>query len=98
MKAYEVLEQYGWTQGVFARDKEGRQVDTGHEQAASFCVLGAIKRAYGNNTLEECEAVIKLRERIHAKFPQYEGSLVMWNDEKGRRKEDVIHFLKALNV
>ena len=44
-----LLEEKGWTKGVYARDAEGTQVSCVDSTATCFCMLGAINRVV--NTL-----------------------------------------------
>src|SRR6185295_6995413 len=44
-RAKNLLANRGWTQGVFARDKNGREVSAGDSKATRFCINGAIDRA-----------------------------------------------------
>jgi hypothetical protein len=37
------LTDKGWTKGVFARDDQGRSVNARSEQAACYCIAGAIR-------------------------------------------------------
>ena len=84
MKAYEVLERYGWRQGEFGETKKG------------FCLLGALRFAYPRRTLrllfwKRILARIGRRGSVLA-------SATSWNDTRGRTKTQVIRLLRELNL
>ena len=71
----------GWTQGIMARDSNGRYVDPEDPRAAAWCLLGAVERAAGGNM--ELYTLIVL---------YYLGitSPGEWNDSYGRTQADVL--------
>lgn len=51
MKAYELLaEPTAWTQGSYARNKAGKEVDSHSPEACAWCMAGAIEKCYPNDT------------------------------------------------
>ena len=95
MKAYEVLEQHDWTQGWFARNMRGRCVSVNDETACSFCTVGAIDKAYPNQVINY-RLRFKLKEYLYAKTGNF--SILAWNDDPTRTKEEVISVLKELDI
>jgi len=108
MKAFELLEKYGWCQGRMATDELGlacKPVDT---TAISFCAIGAILRKHSVETfgmsLQETDTanlaaysdIGKAKEKLE--FLGREGCLINWNDELERTKEEVIALLKELDI
>jgi hypothetical protein len=49
-KARNILEDLGWTQACFAKDKNGLAVDFDNSEATCFCSAGAIWKATGLDT------------------------------------------------
>lgn len=96
MKAYELIEKYGWKQGSFGwLDPDAPQRCTG------FCLLGAIrfKHLSGKN-LDDVPP--QLHEMVARDFGEAKKRLgenpVKWNDAYGRTKEEVIALLKELDI
>jgi hypothetical protein len=77
----------GWTRGVLARDKHGRQVHVGNERAVRYCLLGAIERVDG-------PAELKAKDLLAAEIAARTGLHNIWvfNDSRRRKREvlDVI--------
>ena len=94
MKAWELLEQKGWCQWVYARNQVGKKVDPHHKSACRFCLLGALDKIYDCTSIAMREA--KQALYLHA-IPHNMG-LAEWNDAPGRTKEEVIAALKAADV
>ena len=95
MKAWEVLEKYGWTQRAFARNKYEEEVSEHSNLAVSFCALGAISKIYNNNFPLEMEVCRKLRIRLE--LEPTTRSITDWND-KAKSKEEIIKVLKELDI
>jgi hypothetical protein len=83
--ARSVLEQHGWTQGNFG------------EPGVGFCTLGAIRQAreetkrLGMTVDAWLDARGVLLNAIYNVLPldEWSGSLIDWNDAKGRTKDEV---------
>ena len=90
MKAWELLEQKGWCQGVFAKDREGESVLPHSPCAEQFCMLGALGAVYRDE--EYLSATDCLRRTLG------ETSLTAWNDDPTRTKAEVIAALKRADV
>jgi len=106
MKAFELLEKYGWCQGRMAKnelDLTCRPVDT---TAISFCAVGAILRKHSAKTFGPWETdtanlaayfdIGKAEEKLE--FLGRDDCLINWNDELERTKEEVIALLKELDI
>ncbi len=80
----------GWTQGWFAKTKNGDLVTTGDVKAVTFCAAGALRVAC--RELKASPLVRdKLREVINTILPP-NSSLTSWNDQDGRTAEEVADF------
>lgn len=79
------LLQRGWTQGVYARTRWlGRAVRTGDDRAASFCILGALKRASYGSKISLDRAAGAVRHELG------DTALANWNDRPHRKKPEVL--------
>lgn len=101
MKAYEVLENYGWVQGTEARDRDGNDVPPLDDQAVCFCLQGAIRRSTGGDNEFEKFRISneKVQTVLNGKLgPAVPGTTWEWNDTPGRTKEEVIAVLREADV
>jgi hypothetical protein len=99
-----------WTQKVNARDRDGKPVPIFSEEARSFDLEGALKRAAGKDYPTFYANMVKIRritedEKGKQKVETIPGPLHFllggqncfdWNDEKGRTQEEVVAFLRDL--
>lgn len=90
MKAWELLEQKGWCQGDWAKNRRGASTIYSRDSACSFCLLGSIYRVYEAD--ERTNALARIASVLKA------SSIAAWNDAPGRTKEEVIAALKAADV
>lgn len=101
MKAYELIEQYGWCQGDYALNENGADVAPDNPEAVCFCSLGAIERCYDPGLAREL-AIHRLSEEIqkneHYLFISGGSIVVRWNDTRGRKKQDIVEMMKAADV
>lgn len=88
MKAYEVIEKYGWMQGEYARRIDGTPCGPGDPEAVVFCLAGAVIRAYTYRSLTAQEKLASLLGH----------RLAVWNDAPWRRKDHVIELLRAFDI
>jgi hypothetical protein len=86
MKAYELIEKTGWTQGAYARDEYGNTVLYTDPKAVCFCAMGAIRKVY---EFEEAFAPVQKLARVV-------GPVSDWNDNCTR--EEVIAELRELDI
>lgn len=64
-----------WIRGVWAKDKSGWNTSPHHSDACCWCLIGAVKKCYGDNW-----EMIFHRIKMHLNLPR-EYSLFRWNDE-----------------
>lgn len=69
-KAAEFLDKNGWTQGTYARDKDGNPVDPESKDAVSFCAVGVLDRIKAPNEVY-AEVFHYLTNRKHSSIPSY---------------------------
>lgn len=90
----------GWTQGCYARNKHGEHVAYYSDEAVSFCMLGALKRANmsGDNrrplrtrTIAETMMCF-VNECIRDHYPDFAYG-PSFNDVKGQSKVYVLNVL-----
>jgi hypothetical protein len=96
LNAAKLLEEKGWTQRTYARDKHGFSTVSTDDDAVCFCAIGAINRAgFELKDYEETlrlEAVAVLSESLG----EFDNSISQWNDYHRRTKEEVISKLKEV--
>jgi len=78
----------GWCQGFMARDKDGHMCDVGGPQAASFCLLGSLRRIGAidcNNKIPD--------DMDHVMMTSLGAfNYVTWNDHPRRTQAEVVNF------
>jgi hypothetical protein len=90
MKAWELLEEKGWCQYVWARNAEGLSAPIESAMACSFCTRGALERVgAGIPALKKLEHRLSLYSTLQ---------ITEWNDHPERTKEEVIALLKELDI
>lgn len=103
LDARALLEQSDWTQGVFARKASGDTVPFRDYEASAFCAMGAIRKVANIPDHAEqfpCDGCD--REGIldlavgNLSRAQFGVSLVAYNDEPGRTKEEVLEAMSTL--
>lgn len=92
MKAWELIEQTGWCQNVYARAANGQGASVEDPNAVSYCARGAIEVTHKNDLTD---AIDRLYQGIHDK---YRLTVIEWNDAPERTKEEVIAVLKELDL
>ena len=101
MKAYEVIEQNDWCQLAFAKNSDGHDTHSLDPNAVSFCVSGAIRKAYyacSGETIYDVQLSLKRYENVmdcladEVNVPVL--NITAWNDEPGRTKDEVVDALK----
>ena len=80
-----------WCQKTLFRDANGNIVSSHDTKAVQFCIIGALYKTYPLEYLEKSNVV---RERIAGEA----GSVIEWNDDKCRKKEEVVELLKELDL
>jgi hypothetical protein len=89
-----------WTQGVMARDRFGRECLPGSPDAESYCIMGALCKAYDDGGAMD-RAIIAILNAIGLDEEWYEcptGAIENWNDDADRTFEDVRKVLEKADV
>ena len=96
MKAYEVIDTpEKWCQNSVAKDRHGLAASANDSNAVSFCIYGALHRAYvgvdgaGNEYHPHAE---RIRKEIAPL------TISQFNDNPRRKHEEVISLLKRLDI
>lgn len=94
-KAYNLLKDRSrWCQGGYAKDDQGLIVNTQHESAVQFCLVGSIHKTYPqigyNPELNHLYNISAMNNDVT------NGGVVPFNDSHSY--EDVMKFLKAANL
>lgn len=93
------LVEAGWRQGDFASDMFGGTVPVGGDEAACFCMVGALVHAagydctgdaLGDEQIQACLNQLAVAAGLTVKTIAPPGTLYWWNDKPERRKEDVL--------
>lgn len=91
MKIYELLATPDkWTQGYYAKNKYGDDVEEGDDTAVCWCLMGAIYICY------EMEDYVKIMNKIESRIGQC--SIPSWNDSEIREYSEVIDLCKELDI
>ena len=94
----------GWTQGAYARDKNGKQVDEfSRNEATCFCIMGAaanVARKLQNGSSKDYdEAIMRvdmnyaIRNALEHDWGESIRSIPDFNDNPRRTQEDVVQLL-----
>ena len=94
----------GWTQGVFARDKDGDEVGAESTRAVCRCAAGALQLVCGGNLIDCDMATSVLARAIYARAAvEYSDdygpaldTVAYWNDAEGRTQAEVVAMLRKL--
>lgn len=82
-----------WTQGAWARDKDGYLITYAHDDAVAFCSLGAINKACAALKVDatvEAEAMKRLM-KCAAKVDSTDSTnIILWNDKHCRKHSQVL--------
>lgn len=85
--AERLLLEKDWTQGAYARDRNGRSTCIELLDAVCFCMVASMEVAYQN--IEDFrDAIKKVRNSLNV------GSISLWNDDPARTKEEVCAALR----
>lgn len=94
-RAWKLLSKRGaWTQEYYARNRWGLECFAENEHAVCFCVLGALHRVYGENSLFNRKANKVCRRVRKLGF----DCIPDWNDFPSRKKSEVVALLKEVDV
>lgn len=81
----------GWTQGEMARDANGDAIEPNSKNAVCFCSAGALHAAYQKYD-DYNKAYDKLLKIIGKE------SILTWNDDPSRTKEQVVEAMMKAGV
>jgi hypothetical protein len=100
MKAKDILtDQSCWTQGAMARNRRGDLTGAEYVSAVSWCLMGALIRAYGRvKGLDRAMDVRRAIRGICKSFYATYGSIESWNDEPGRTFDEVRQVIEKADV
>lgn len=90
----------GWTQGKFARDKDGNGVRYSSNEAVCWCLLGAQCCVLAANEKMFDRSVVDIlsngRESVITELTGAAWGVADWNDFPGRTKEEVIALVDSV--
>lgn len=78
-----------WTQKQFARDKDGRGCGPQDARAACWCLGGGIAVCYPDNFNPVWDKILR---RIDS------ASVIDWNDDPARTREDILALCEELDI
>ena len=90
--AARLIERKGWTQGAFARDRDGVPCPYCYSQADSFCVTGAILVVSAPHAEDFAPVGVQVLDNVVMAL--HGLRLSKWNDEPERTEQDVLNLLK----
>lgn len=87
----------GWTQGVYARDADYQEVPFNSEEAFCFCFEGGLRKITQKAGDYDWDAnlIFQIRKFIIDQNKISYRTIVGWNDDPARTKEEVI---RAIDV
>ena len=92
----------GWQQQSYARDIDGVDCFPTSSKARSFCLVGAIENCYAYS--EQPDILQRIAQAIQYKTYRggdrydMEDNITNWNDEQGRKFEDVRAVIDKLDI
>lgn len=98
MKMKELLTKpEAWTQGLYARDTEGRSASPHGETTVCWCLIGALIRTYNPmkklaSTPEAEEIERRIADEIHS------VDIADWNDSPDRTHAEVLALCEKLDI
>mgnify|MGYP001559165452 CR=1 FL=1 len=97
MKILELLDgPEKWTQGAFARDRRGEDVDSDRPEAVCWCLSGAITKCHLDSLRSAAEIDNKLRNTCEALYGT--SNYVDWQDRPDTTFEQVRALLVLADV
>tara|TARA_R110000787_G_scaffold16774_3_gene52559 strand:+ start:1266 stop:1550 length:285 start_codon:yes stop_codon:yes gene_type:complete len=94
MKSHELLKDPSkWTQGAFAKDKDGHVTQSQGDDAVCWCALGSLTKCYTKLGKNEYEKLLRyLNEDTEFTCAS------TWNDSSKTTHEEVLKVLTHLNL
>ncbi len=97
MKAWKLFKsKENWCKGWFALSKEKMNVSANSPDAIKWCAVGALRKAYNQDTLVYFEMERKLHNYVDLKTRFDE--IAKWNDHENQRWGRVKAVLKRLDI
>jgi len=87
-----------WTKGALARTREGRVADPQSDDAAAWCLLGALMKCYPETVVECLVEPIADHLGIMLADSNRRFPLTQWNDHPDRTWDDVMHLVRHLGI
>lgn len=92
MKIKELLStEKKWTKGTYARNAVGKACSPYSEEAVCFCLLGAVDKCYGTDTLYP-----STKDQVLSKLRNHIGNIAAFNDNASYFA--VVKVLKELDI
>lgn len=99
MKVKELLsDKSKWIKNVFAKNKEGDEVNYHDPTAYSFCLAGAVRRCYSETEEVFHDISLQISIKTHQDITQWNWSIVQWNDDPERTFEEVKELVEELDI
>lgn len=86
-----LTDEGAWTQGWFARDVQGKQVEATDDDACHWCVVGAVRKANKDLGFEPQTYPVVAAEQVLRSVVK--GSISEWNDDGERNHSQVLSAL-----
>jgi hypothetical protein len=96
MKLSAFFRKHGWCQGAYAKTAKGRPVGPHSKSATQWCITGAMRFLAGISS-ESYRQVDHALEGVAWRRGMGAG-YVVWQDQRGRTKAEVIRFLKEAGL
>ena len=91
-----------WTQGVFARDQNGKSVCPDDPSATCWCLMGAILYIFKRENMATYKHVLDVClnkiNPLPTKGEWSVRSMIDWNDSPERSHEDVVELLENTGI
>jgi hypothetical protein len=92
LQARNLLSDEGsWTQGWFAHDAQGKQIDPTDDGACRWCAVGAVRKANKDLGFEPQTYPVVAAEQVLRSVVK--GSISEWNDDGERNHSQVLSAL-----
>lgn len=83
-----------WTQGRYARDKDGIKTNIKNDNASCWCLVGAVFKCY---IYHNADKAIQKLEKKFGKSKSYKN-IVQWNDHPKRTFKQVKTLVNKLDI
>lgn len=83
----------GWTQGAFARDRNGEGVYSRDKKAVCWCLSGAIIAGF-DYEYQRWKYSSSIRKKIKELYGR--DDILSWNDDRNRTKKQVLEVMEEV--